>query len=832
MKLWRVLLLDTKRSNPNHYICLAIERALRNHPQVECVINADYLSAVEAAREAGCNLLLAFDGEELNRSIAARVAAICGTSVVWVTEDPYEQSTNRRNMDIFDLVFTNDSGSVEAYGEKGRHLPFAADPGLHFQVIPDAAQDDHYLYDLFFAGTAWPNRVAFLKELQSAISGIKLKLALPHNPHIPTPDLLLETSVYQWRTPNSEFARFANRSRSVLTLHRAFSSSDNDAIALTPGPRLFEVALAGGVQFIDMSMPQIEVEKYFREGEEFVGFRTVQECIEKLGHYIHDDDARLRIARAAQARAQSEHLYVHRIDNLLAEVGTIRKPAALVKPVRKNRPKVLFVTHNIIGSEPYGGVEVYQDAMRQAMSDRYEFFFYAPDRSAANQRRYRLYEESMTYVEDHEFAEPITDAHLISAERERYFASLLMRHSFDLVHFQHLIGHTPSLLYLPKVLGIPSVLSLHDYYGVCGRFNLIDYKGKYCNVPSLPKSVCDVCLNAGEGLAVGSQAQRRAFFARALERVDVLHANTSGVAALYRSIYPHGLDERARVCGVPMPPAAAQAVRRKRGKSDRLKVAILGNFTRNKGADEMIHAFNQLRYEPIEFTIFGPVAEPYNEILSALGLPNVQVHGSYKAGTLGHVLADYSLSLHYSIWPETYCITLSEAWQAGLVPVVSDIGALGERVIHGVNGFKVPNAQAGALVDLLRTLLYDNDQIEDVRKNVTPDLYVEVDEHARWLDGVYSELIQRMPRPVPIAAKSYSGSQCALSDLGVILNHSTWRRSSHGPTVTTTTTLTPTVLMPSMAQRAWTYARTHGVFATFKRVLREVPGFRPNKETL
>ena len=154
MNPWRVLLLDTKRSNPNHYICLAIERALRQHAQVASVIKADYLSAIEAARAGQCNLLLAFDGEELDRSIVARLAAICGTSVAWVTEDPYEQRTNVGNLDLFDLVFTNDSGSVSAYGHKGRHLPFAADPGIHYREIPDTTGDSHYLYDLFFAGTA------------------------------------------------------------------------------------------------------------------------------------------------------------------------------------------------------------------------------------------------------------------------------------------------------------------------------------------------------------------------------------------------------------------------------------------------------------------------------------------------------------------------------------------------------------------------------------------------------------------------------------------------------------------------------------------------------
>lgn len=836
MKQWRVLLLDTKRSNPNHYICLGIERALRQSPRVASVTKAGYLDAIELARAGCCDLLLAFDGEELDRSIVARLAAICGTSVAWVTEDPYEQRTNVGNLDLFDLVFTNDDGSVAAYGGKGRHLPFAADPHLHFREVPEASGDAHYLYDLFFAGTAWPNRVEFLRELQGALEGINLKLALPHNPHIPEPDLALSPSAYQWRTPNPEFARLANRSRAVLTLHRAFSSSGNDPVAKTPGPRLFEVALAGGLQFIDMSIPEIEVGRYFTEDVEFVGFRSVEECIEKLRFHLAHPEARISMARAAQRRAQAEHLYVHRIEALLDEVAALpaRASDAVGEVASARRPKVLFVTHNIAGVEPYGGVEVYQDLIRTSLRDRYEFLFYVPDRKAPPLgRRYVVYDENLQYLEDHEFAAEVTDADLVCADRERLLSSILLRHEVDLVHFQHLIGHTPSLLYVPRALGVPSALSLHDYYGICTHFNLVGYKGRYCDIGALPKSTCDVCLNAVDGIAPGSQARRRAFLGRALEQVDVLHANTEGVASLFASIYPHlGSDGQTRVFGVPMPDAAPEipaATRREAPTSDNLKVAILGNFTRNKGADELIHAFNQMRHDPVEFTIFGAVAAPYGSILETLALPNVKVHGSYTAGTLGQMLRGFSLSLHYSIWPETYCITLSEAWQAGLVPVVSDIGALGERVTDGVNGFKVPYAESGALIELLRNLAHDRDLVETARARITPQLYVDGQTHMHWLSGLYDGLMAAKPVPHPAAAKPRHSPNHALADFGVVLNHRTWSRSNRGPNVIASAGMPLTVVSNgSVVGRAWSYARRNGVLAMARRILQELPLLKRN----
>lgn len=95
----RILLLDTKTQNPNHYICLAIQQAFMATSGVDHVVKAELHNAVSEAVKHGCNLFFAFDGEELEFSICSRVAAVCGLSVLWVTEDPYELNTNVANAD-------------------------------------------------------------------------------------------------------------------------------------------------------------------------------------------------------------------------------------------------------------------------------------------------------------------------------------------------------------------------------------------------------------------------------------------------------------------------------------------------------------------------------------------------------------------------------------------------------------------------------------------------------------------------------------------------------------------------------------------------------------
>lgn len=838
MTTWRVLVLDTKRSNPNHYICLGLVRALQADTRVERVVRADYGNALREAQAMNCNLFIAFDGEELNRLVVERLAQLAGRSVMWVTEDPYERSVNAANADLFDLVFTNDSNSVGAYGEKGRALALAADERFHLHAIPEC-DDEHYLYDLFFAGTAWPNRSEFLHYLQAAIPGINLKLALPSNPYIPAPRLGMEPSAYDWRTPNTEFAKFANRSRSVLTLHRAFSSSGTDPVAHTPGPRLFEVALAGGFQLVDMSLPEVRVEDYYREGEDFVGFSGVDDCIAKLRHYLANPDQRLRIARAAQSRTRDMHLYAHRVRRLLDEIAALPAmppPAALpsndtwASPAA-NRRRVLVVSHNILGVKPYGGVEVYQQEVRRALKADIEFFFYTPDRSDANGRRYTLRDESLAVVESFECATALDEFLSTCPEREEIFTRVLARHGIEMVHFQHLIGHPLSLGYLPAAMGLRSMLSLHDFHAVCSRFNLLDYRGQYCNIPNLPPETCDVCLNAAHGMGGGSQARRRAFVGRMLDTIDVLHANTAGVAAAFVRMYRQ-LDRpgKIEVCGVPMPEAdealasdidgaAARVFEQQPPRADVLRIAIPGNFSPNKGGDQLIHAMNQLRDDPVEFEIVGALASHYAAILDVLKMPNVRVHGEYPAGTLPGLLAGNDVSIHFSIWPETYCISLTEAWAAGVVPIVADIGALGERVIDGHNGFKLPPTEAGSLVALIRRLADAPEILAQMKAHLPQSIGATSAEHMQWLGELYRRLLPQQP----ITSRPSLVRGMTLREAGILLVEPSWRIQPRAAVLAGGghTPLVPTP-PPGRMDRFLRYLRAHGMKNTARRLLVEV----------
>lgn len=96
-----------------------------------------------------------------------------------------------------------------------------------------------------------------------------------------------------------------------------------------------------------------------------------------------------------------------------------------------------------------------------------------------------------------------------------------------------------------------------------------------------------------------------------------------------------------------------------------------------------------------EFHIVGEI----HPCLRGLGV----AHGRYARSELPAILTKIgpSVGLILSIWPETYCHTLTELWASGIPVIAFDIGAVGDRLRETPGGWLVkemtPEGVANAL---------------------------------------------------------------------------------------------------------------------------------------
>jgi hypothetical protein len=163
-------------------------------------------------------------------------------------------------------------------------------------------------------------------------------------------------------------------------------------------------------------------------------------------------------------------------------------------------------------------------------------------------------------------------------------------------------------------------------------------------------------------------------------------------------------------------------------------------MTANKGADTIVHVMNMLRGEEFVFHVFGAIEPRFREILATLAMKHVILHGGYDMSDVGRLYAPTSVSLHLSIWPETWCMALDEAWQHHVVPIVTDLGAPAARVVHGKNGFVVPPDDPAAVVATLRRLAACRDVLSEMRSRIAAHPLQTDAEHRSRLGVIYEQL--------------------------------------------------------------------------------------------
>ena len=162
--------------NPNSYLTLAIVDAARRIFGDDNVVLADNRSLAPLAASGTHEVLICIDGQRLHEGLIRRVRRSFRTVVMWLFEDPFMLDYNIQNIDLFDHIFTNDPTCVDAYAGKGHYLPLAASEKFNFRPVKT---DSELEYDIFFAGTMWPNRIQSLRRIMAAFPAARPEARLP-----------------------------------------------------------------------------------------------------------------------------------------------------------------------------------------------------------------------------------------------------------------------------------------------------------------------------------------------------------------------------------------------------------------------------------------------------------------------------------------------------------------------------------------------------------------------------------------------------------------------------------------------------------------------------
>ena len=247
----------------------------------------------------------------------------------------------------------------------------------------------------------------------------------------------------------------------------------------------------------------------------------------------------------------------------------------------------------------------------------------------------------------------------------------------------------------------------HDYAPVSAQYCLLPPDGSgwrgYPDMIMLQEwaAMADPLADLGAGDPAQRQAAYDAFFAVATR----LQVPSQAAAAIYRHYFPaHRFEVVPHATHLP----AAQPLARL-PPDGRLRIAIPGKIWPHKGSHviEALALTCRQQKRPFDITLVG-----HSNIDDRLIRHGVRVTGPYRqeAEAMAH-LARLAPDILFvpSIWPETFCYTLTFAAALGLRPVVFDLGAQAERVRAMPGGTVLPLELAGnheslaaALADLAR----------------------------------------------------------------------------------------------------------------------------------
>lgn len=361
------------------------------------------------------------------------------------------------------------------------------------------------------------------------------------------------------------------------------------------------------------------------------------------------------------------------------------------------KPRILFVISTETGGTPQTNMD-----LMSGVADEYEPWLLKCTGSVLTLSRFDK-GELVSVVQQH--FEPAVEAFThTSRGYDEVAARWLVEYQIELLHVRHIAWHSLNLMQLAQAMRIPVAFSFHDFYSVCPTVKLLDDAMQYCggnctsgDGPCVPELWPPAQL---QGLKHNRVLHWRSMMSSALQHCDAFVTTTSEAKDIISrhipavrdkefAVIPHGRDFKG-FGGSAEPPKPGEPI----------KVLVLGNTSRAKGAQLYSDIKTIDLDNSVEFHFLGATEAGLNRNTGVF-------HGAYDRNSVDDLIAGIApnFAAILSIWPETYCHTLTECWAAGLPVLGLDVGAVGERIRAHEAGWLAPlGATPAELLSLMQKI--------------------------------------------------------------------------------------------------------------------------------
>jgi glycosyltransferase involved in cell wall biosynthesis len=355
---------------------------------------------------------------------------------------------------------------------------------------------------------------------------------------------------------------------------------------------------------------------------------------------------------------------------------------------------------------------------------------YIEDLTISSKNYYHIYKlkcwQGIVYVEyerdgvgiekKYNLGEDIQSTDFSNNKYAKILSSILDEFDIDIVHINTQIGHTFDIFTVPALRHIPIVCTVHDCFYICPAIHLVDTRGEYCGIcleGTAPynclehHSYLDYLYSSKFGRAELDKFRHK--FRSVMHYVDVFVFPSHSARGIFSKYY--GIDKslcRVIYHGTTLFKSETLVPEKEDGK---LHVGIIGSMFKHKGQATIQALIASLKKYPVKFFHFGD---------GYLTGANLEKLGKYNRNNIVELIQSKKIdvSLLLSTWPETFSYTLTESIAANVPPIVTDMGALAERVSADEIGWLVDYKDVSGIRDLILRLSMEKGEIEKYKKRL------------------------------------------------------------------------------------------------------------------
>jgi glycosyltransferase involved in cell wall biosynthesis len=299
---------------------------------------------------------------------------------------------------------------------------------------------------------------------------------------------------------------------------------------------------------------------------------------------------------------------------------------------------------------------------------------------------------------------------------EDVFDDILEEHSPDAVHFHNIVGLSVGLIQTAKQRRLRTVLTLHDYWGICHKNILIKEEGRICGDDS-GCAECRFFISTGRWRNIPS-LMRRDFISYQLDISDAYISPSrylakryvnAGLSAEKMHVIPYGIDIE-RFSKIVKDEASAK-----------IRFSFIGYIGRHKGVATIIEALGYIKDKEniqINFIGDGELKDELQDMVSGKGLDEiVRFQGKKENSRIEDIFRTTDVMILPSVWPDNHPVSIYEAMASRTAVIASDIGGIPELVEDGVTGFLFEAGDARSLAQKMETFISERGKIKECGKN-------------------------------------------------------------------------------------------------------------------